>query len=179
MPEAYPVANAMHEPQSAVIVRIRLPAGLERLRRTRDRSAPLGVPGHVTILYPFLVRRELTAAVRADLASIAREIRTFDVGFATMARWPGVVYLDPEPRAPFSAMIDRVVARWPDHPPYDGAIDEVIPHLTIAERDGPIDDILAAVPAFLPFVARATGLEVLAETDEGRWRSRWRLPFRP
>jgi 2'-5' RNA ligase len=169
----------MSEPTSAVIVRFRLPPGLERLRGASDRSAALGVPAHVTILYPFLPRRELTTAVRGELASIAREIQAFDVRFATVARWPGVVYLEPDPRAPFSAMIDRVVARWPEHQPYDGAIDEVIPHLTIAERDGPIDDVLAAVPSFLPFVAQTKGLEVLAETDERRWRSRWRLPFRP
>jgi 2'-5' RNA ligase len=178
MPEAYPVADAMSEKPSAVIVRLRLPAGLERLRRARDRSASHGVPAHVTILYPFLPQSDLTGTVRGELASIAREIRAFDVRFSTVARWPGVVYLEPEPRAPFRAMIDRVVARWPDHPPYDGAVDEVIPHLTIAEHDDPLDDVLAAVPGFLPFEAPATGLEVLAETGEGRWRSRWRLPFR-
>ena len=137
------------------------------------------MPAHVTVLYPFLRRRDLTGVVRGELASIAHEIRAFDVRFSTVGRWPGVVYLEPDPRDPFSAMIERVVAHWPDHPPYDGAIDEVIPHVTIAEREGPIDDVLAAVPAFLPFEARATALEVLAETDEGRWRRRWRLPFKP
>jgi hypothetical protein len=71
------------------------------------------------------------------------------------------------------------VASYPDYPPYSGTIDEVIPHLTIAESDAPLDDTLAAATAYLPFAARAAALDVLAEADDGRWSRRWRLPLRP
>ncbi|HSL33708.1 MAG TPA: 2'-5' RNA ligase family protein, partial [Candidatus Limnocylindrales bacterium] len=117
----------MDEPTSAVIVRLRLPAALERLRRSRDLAAGLGVPPHVTILYPFLPRRALTPAVRGELKSIASEFHAVDVRFESVGRWPGVVYLEPQPQARFTALIDRVAARWPEYPPYAGTIDEVIP----------------------------------------------------
>jgi 2'-5' RNA ligase len=170
----------MSERKSAIVVRIRVPAAIERLRRANDRAARLGVPAHVTILYPFVAVEGLTPAVRDDLARIAGEFRAFQVTFPSAARWPGVVYLEPQPSSPFTALIDRVAACFPEHPPYAGAISEVIPHVTVVESDvASQDDTLAAANTALPFVAAAEALEVLAEGDDGRWRRRWRLPFRP
>ena len=166
--------------ESAIVVRIRVPAAIDRLRRAHDRSARLGVPAHVTILYPFVDGSELTPAVREQVAAIAGGFRAFEVTFASAARWPGVVYLEPQPSSRFSALIDVCAAAFPEHPPYAGTIDEVIPHLTVAETDsGPLDEILAAARLAVPFEATADALEVLAEGADGRWRRRWRLPFGP
>jgi hypothetical protein len=164
--------------ESAIVVRIRVPAAIDRLRRSHDRSARLGVPAHVTILYPFVDGSELTPAVRERVAAIAGGFRTFEVTFASAGRWSGVVYLEPQPSSRFSALIDVCTAAFPEHPPYAGTIDEVIPHLTVAETDsGPLDEILVEARATLPFEATADALEVLAEGDDGRWRRRSRLPF--
>ena len=166
--------------ESAIVVRIRVPAAIERLRRADDRAARLGVPAHVTILYPFVPAAALDRAVRANVASMASELRAFRVTFASAARWPGVVYLEPRPSAPFTGLIDRAAARFPAYPPYAGAISEVIPHLTVVESaTAPLDEILAAARAALPFEAEADALEVIAEGRDGRWRVRWRFPFRP
>jgi len=170
----------MSEPQSAIVVRIRVPAAIDRLRRVRDRAARRGVPAHVTILYPFAAASELTLAVRRQVAEIAGEFRAFDVTFATVDRWPGVVYLEPQPSSRFAALIDRCAGAFPEHPPYAGTIAEVIPHLTVVEGDDvDVEEIVETASAALPFEARADGLEVLVEGDDGRWRRRWRLPFRP
>ncbi|HEX5013918.1 MAG TPA: 2'-5' RNA ligase family protein [Candidatus Limnocylindrales bacterium] len=170
----------MSELESAIVVRIRVPASIDRVRRAHDRAARLGVPAHVTILYPFVPASELMPAIREDLRQIAGEFRAFDVTFTTAARWPGLVYLEPRPSSPFTALIDRVAACFPEHPPYAGAISEVIPHVTVVENDEvPLDVILSAAQAALPFEGRAEALDVLAQTDSGRWRRRWRIPFRP
>jgi 2'-5' RNA ligase len=170
----------MSEPTSAIVVRIRVPSAIDGLRRAHDPAAALGVPAHVTILYPFLPPSELTPDVRAELAQIAGEFRAFRVAFREAARWPGVVYLEPDPSRPFMALIDRVAACFPEHPPYAGAISEVIPHLTVVEsHDVRPDEILAAARAALPFEATAENLEVLARTEDGRWHRRWRLSFAP
>lgn len=111
---------------------------------------------------------------------MAREIRAFEVRFGEVSRWPGVLYLEPMPRAPFAALIERVAARFPEHPPYAGAIDEVIPHLTIAEEiadPSRLDLLTATVRPHLPFRAPAVGLDVIAHDGDERWRRRWRLPF--
>jgi 2'-5' RNA ligase len=170
----------MTERESAIVVRIRVPTAIERLRRAHDRAARVGVPAHVTILYPFVATSALTPAVRDDLAQIASEFRAFRVTFAEAGRWAGLVYLQPDPSRPFTALIDRVAACFPEHPPYAGAISEVIPHLTVVESHAvPLDEVRAAAEASLPFEAEADGLDVLVEGDEGRWRRRWQLPFRP
>jgi 2'-5' RNA ligase len=170
----------MSERASAIVVRIRVPAAIERLRRANDRAARLGVPAHITILYPFVAVADLTPAVREDLTRIAGEFRAFKVSFPSAARWPGVVYLEPRPSWPFAALIDRVAASFPEHPPYAGTIAEVIPHLTVVEsHEAALDEVRSAARSALPFEATADALEVLAEGADGRWRRRWRLPFRP
>ncbi len=178
MGAAYPVEMAVTEPASAVVARVPLPPALARLRSRWDRAAGLGVPAHVTILFPFLTPSALDPSVRRTLAAIASAVEPFDVRFARVERFPNVVYLAPEPADPFSGLIAAVAARFPDHPPYEGAFEVVIPHLTITEADdAPLDEIepLAAGP--LPFTCRIAALEVIVEGADGRWRSRWRIPL--
>jgi len=168
----------MTDRETAIVVRIRVPAAIERLRRAHDWAAQRGVPAHVTILYPFVDVDDLTPAVREDLGRIAGEFRAFEVTFVSAARWPGVAYLEPQPSSPFTALIDRVAACFPEHPPYAGAISEVIPHVTVVEsHEVALDEILAAANAALPFTAAAEGLELLAEGEDGRWHRRWSMPF--
>jgi 2'-5' RNA ligase len=166
----------MSEPESAIVVRIGLPPGLERVRQQFDRSAGLGVPAHVTILYPWLSAGSLTTGIREALRHISEETRSFDVRFVAARRWPGIVYLEPEPAAPFSALIDRVAAHFPDYPPYAGTIAEVVPHLTLVDNDGaPLAEVAAAADGLLPFQRTVRSIEVLAEGTDGRWRLCWRL----
>jgi 2'-5' RNA ligase len=166
------------EPASAIVARVPLPLALHRLRATWDRSASIGVPAHVTILFPFLPAEGLLADVRRELAAIAATQAPFDLRFERVGRFPGVVYLVPEPAAPFVRLTDAFVARYPDLPPYGGAFDEVIPHLTLAESgEAPLDDVAAAAQRVLPFRHRIASLEVLVEGGESPWRTQWRLPL--
>lgn len=166
------------EPASAIVVRISVPRALQRLRATWDRSASVGVPAHVTILFPFLPAERLLPEVHRELAAIAATQAPFEVRFERVGRFPDVVYLAPEPAAPFVALTNAFVARYPELPPYGGAFDEVIPHLTVAESaDAPLDEVAAAARRVLPFHHRVASLEVLAEGGESRWRTHWRLPL--
>ena len=118
------------------------------------------------------------AEVRRDLAAIAATQQPFDVRFERVDRFPGVVYVPPQPGDPFIRLTDAFVARFPAFPPYGGAFAEVIPHLTIAESaDAPFDEIAAAAVRALPFRHRVSTLEVLVEGGQGRWHTRWRLPL--
>ena len=169
----------MNEPVSAIVVRISLPPGLKRVRDRLDRAAHLGVPPHVTLVYPWLPATALTRAARGVLSHVARETQPFDVRFVAALRWPGVVYLEPEPMWPFRALMDRLAIQYPEFPPYGGTIAEVIPHLTLVENgDAPLDEIAAAAGQRLPFERLVRSMEVLAEDADGRWRTVWRLPFR-
>jgi 2'-5' RNA ligase len=164
--------------ESAVVVRLPIPIALERIRRRQDRAAGVGVPAHVTILYPFVDPHEMDARVRRELAGIAARHEPFRVRFERVGRWPGVVFLAPEPAGPFARLTDDLVAAFPHHPPYGGAFDEVVPHLTITESaEAPLDEIAAEAAASLPFERPVTRLEVLVEDGVGRWHGRWRIPL--
>ena len=165
--------------RSGVIVRIRLPPELEELRQRHDPVAPTGVPAHVTVLFPFLPTSDLTPAVRRRLAGIARQVRPFDVRFERTGRFPNVLWLGPEPVQPFIDLTERLAAAFPDHPPYEGAHADIVPHLTLAIGPAPDVDRLErkVARADVAFRRRVKALEVIAEDAEDRWHARWRLPL--
>jgi 2'-5' RNA ligase len=166
------------DPVSGVVVRVRLPPSLERLRRHDDFAASVGVPPHVTLLFPFMSAAALRPPVRRALAGIAAAVEPFDVRFAAVGRFPGVVWLMPEPAARFTALTEAIATRYPEYPPYEGAFDEVIPHLTLVENaTAPLDDIAAAAQRHLPFTSRVAAMELLVEGPDERWRSHWRIPL--
>ena len=132
----------------------------------------------MTVLYPFLHPADLTLDVRRELAAVAARHEPFRVRFDRVGRWPSVVFLAPEPAGPLSRLTHDMVDRFPDYPPYGGAFDEVVPHLTIAENaDAPFDAIAGEAGVALPFERPVTGLAVLVETPDGRWHGLWRLPL--
>ena len=139
-------------------------------RRRYDPSAAVGVPAHVTVLYPF---RSVIDDTAADVvAELAADVAAFDVKFATLARFPGeVVYLAPDPTEPFLRLMAATFASFPDCPPYGGAIPDPIPHLTVA--DG-VDAATAAaldiaIGPGLPITSRVERLTLIAEDPKGQW----------
>ena len=128
---ARPLTAAATETALVVLVPDAEPVVAEH-RLRHDPAAADGVPAHVTVLYPF--RAEVDDATAAAVAAIAAAVPAFDATFRTTARFPGVVlYLDPEPAAPFRELIARCTAAFPDCPPYGGTIPDPIPHLTVAD----------------------------------------------
>jgi 2'-5' RNA ligase superfamily len=69
-----------------------------------------------------------------------------------------VLWLDPNPAEPFRRLTEAVGVEFPECPPYGGAFDEVVPHLTVAERrfvdlarlKGVERDVLAGLPLVAP-----------------------------
>ncbi len=163
---------------SGVAVPIAIPPGLARIRERWDFAAAQGAQPHVTVLFPFLPESELTEAVRADLAAVAALVAPFDVRFAHIRRFEGVVWVEPEPSEPFRRLTQAMVERWPDYPPYGGVHDTVIPHLTVAESDtAPLANIADEAGRAMPFTARAEVLELWLQDEAGLWRPNWRCPL--
>lgn len=172
----------MRAVESGVAVRIPIPPVLRRLRRQHDEAAALGVPPHVTVLYPFLPPDRLTPSVRSQLAALAAAHTSFQVRLTAVGRWPTVVYLRAEPADRLVALTMAIAARWPEFPPYGGAHAELVPPLTVCETDDParLDVIERGLTGIhLPILAWVDRLEVLSEGDDGRWRLCWRLPLGP
>jgi 2'-5' RNA ligase len=165
--------------ESAIVVRIPVPAAIERIRGIHDPSAAAGMAAHVTVLYPFLEPSRLDASVRGTLARIVAGRRPFEVVFATTGRFPGTLWLDPEPAEPFRELTRAMSAAFPGHPAYGGAFPNIIPHLTVAQVDdeGTLALIEKAVVPRLPIAASVAHVEVSSTELGGRWRSHWRLPL--
>lgn len=140
-------------------------------RRAHDPAARYGVPAHVTVLYPFLPQDAVDATVLDGLRALFAAMPAFDVEFARCGRFPGdVLYLDPEPDAPFRELTAAVWRRWPEAPPYEGQFDDPVPHLTVADGvDATTADRLEAELApLLPLSARAAEVQLVA-FDGHRW----------
>lgn len=166
------------DPISAVVVSVTLPRALERVRRRHDVAAASGAPAHVTLLFPFLPVTRLEPPVRRELAEIARGVTPFEVRLAVVRRFPGIVYLAPEPIDPFVRLTTAIAAQFPDYPPYGGTHPEIIPHLTLAQSDEARLDALALVAQkSLPFARRVRAIQLLVEDTTGRWRTHWRIPL--
>lgn len=171
--------------RSAIVVPIRLPAALGTLMLRESATARLGVPAHVTLLFPFAEARSIGPETLASIARVVAAAPAFDVTFREIRRFEpgegapnGVVWLAPEPAEPFLSLIDGLWKAFPDYPPYGGAFDEVIPHVTIADDDGTRMDANEAEAALhLPFRRRATHAVLIVEDGNGRWRTRRRFPL--
>ena len=165
--------------ESAVIVPVQVPVAVNRLRDRMDPSAAQGVPAHVTLLYPFMAPEQLKEDVRRRVEEIVAAEPVFPFALTSVERWPNVVYLTPEPDAPFRRLTRALAAAFPDYPPYEGAHSEVVPHLTVAQ-DVPDDWYAAAehaLPAMLPIRDLAREAWLVGHTPEQPWHTLWRLPL--
>ena len=132
---------------------------------TKQRSRTLGVPAHVTVLYPFLPPDAIDEGALGALAAAVASVPAFDCRFERTG-WFGdeVLYLQPDPAEPFRRLTAAVWAAFLLCPPYAGAHDGSAPHLTVAERvladrKGAPDALAAAeahVPAGFPYVSEST-----------------------
>jgi 2'-5' RNA ligase superfamily len=66
-------------------------------RMQHDPSAAVGMPAHVTALFPFLHCADLSDAVLDTILELCAELSVLNVIFRRTGRFPGVLYLDPEP----------------------------------------------------------------------------------
>jgi hypothetical protein len=149
-------------------------------RDTLDTSARVGVPAHLTVLYPFLPPSRIDETVCGALAGLFSGVPAF--GF-TLDRvgWFGdeVVWLGPGEPERFSALTALAFAAFPSCPPYGGGYDEVIPHLTVGDRGGltAMRAAAAAILPHLPIEATATEVTLMAgpppgdpDSPPGKWR---------
>ncbi|MEL6170096.1 MAG: 2'-5' RNA ligase family protein [Pseudomonadota bacterium] len=137
------------------------------IRRRHDPSAAQGLGAHVTVLFPFHP---------PDMDGVAEVFETtqpFDVQFVRFGRFPEILYLAPEPDAPFVALTRAVWAAFPDCPPYEDAFGTIVPHLTLGHGAD-----LAQPELPLPLTARAETVSHMTLTADG-WIEARRYPLGP
>jgi hypothetical protein len=168
--------------ESALIVAVpEAEPAVAALRAAYDPSASWGVPAHITVLYPFLPPDRIDAAVLAAVRATVAGVPAFDLVLARTRRFGDqVLWLAPEPDAPLRALTAAVWARFPDFPPFGGQFDDVVPHLTVTDRQPPA--VMAAadeqVRPWLPIRARVGAVRLLTGRPEpDAWRTVARFPL--
>ncbi|MER5485792.1 2'-5' RNA ligase family protein [Streptomyces sp. NPDC002812] len=162
--------------RTALIVRI--PEAEPVVRDWRERIDPAaragaGVPAHVSVLYPFLPESLIDASVHAGIAAALSPHHAFDLRFERTGRFPGMLYLAPEPDAPLRRLTRAITDRWPDVEPYGGRYGDPAPHLTVAQRarEADLDAAEADLEGRLPLAARVRTVDLVAY-DGTAWRER-------
>lgn len=144
------------------------------------RSVALGIPPHVTALFPFVPADE-TAAVWERLLELTASLRPFEAELVGVRSFARHVWLAPEPRERWVELIEATCRSFPETPPYEGAFEAHEPHLTVGEASDDLstDAILEAarreLAPRLPVRFRVESLSLLEEGDDGVWRIASRL----
>jgi len=168
--------------QSAIVIELPRTGALVDVRQRFARDARVGVPPHITVLFPFVGVSRLDAHDLARLTETVKVVPAF--GFAlTQTRWFGesVLWLAPDDPEPFLTLMRTVAAAFPQCVPYGGAHDRVVPHATVGDAASP-EELRAAeqcISGALPLYGRATEVSLLVEADDGRWSVRERFPLAP
>ena len=153
-----------------------------RFRRAHTRDGAEGMAAHVTLLYPFTHSADFTEGRLRELAGALATFAQFDFTLPKPRRFtgePATLYLTVDPAERFRALTRALVAAFPEHPPYGGALRDPMPHVTIAQGEPSVlDRAEAEVARGLPVAARAEAVTVVEHADEG-WRERATLPLAP
>jgi len=138
---------------------------------------PAYVHAHVTALGPFLPH--LDAVTKVTLARIAADTTPFDVLLGEVEAFPdGVVHLVPEPAQGFLDLTARLIAAFPQCPPYAGAFPDSRPHLTLdaLSEQVSVASTRAALGPLLPVRCRAERLDLAWYENGGtRLLASWAL----
>ena len=160
--------------ESALIVEVpEAEHAVGRHRQALDVHARLGVPAHITVLYPFMPAGAIGSSVLEQLRRIFRSTATFPFRLTSTA-WFGddVLWLAPADPQPFRAVTALVFAAFPDYPPSAGQYADVVPHLTVAHGCS-LADMQAAEQAVrqdLPIHGWVRSVSLMVQPDSsGIW----------
>lgn len=168
--------------KSALVIRVPEAEDLVgRFRLEHDPSARVGVPAHITLIYPFIPPTSITDEDRQQLADLFSSFLAFNFSLAEVQRFPDVLYLAPEPNDNIVKLIQLIASKFPEYPPYGGQFPEIIPHLTIAQSgDTKLlekihGDISPAALETLPISMKVTEISLL-EQSNGYWKQTQLFP---
>jgi hypothetical protein len=163
-------------PQSGLIIEVPEAEPAVRQHRERlDASAPLGVPAHITVLFPFMPPETIDQAALTGLEELFAGVSRFRFVLDHTA-WFGddVLWLGPADPLPFRALTQHVFRAYPAYPPFEGEFDDVVPHLTVGHGHS-LNALRSAedsVQPRLPIQASATGVTLMTQQSAGgQWAS--------
>jgi 2'-5' RNA ligase len=89
---------------TALVLAVRLPPGLEALRMRSSADAPRGLPAHVTLLWPCAAEDSFVQGVLDLVEAIVARHEAVDITLGERRRFPDTLYASVEPDAPVRAL---------------------------------------------------------------------------
>jgi 2'-5' RNA ligase len=162
--------------ESTLVILVPDAEGLVRSFRDRyDPAAKVGMPAHITLLYPFKSPNEIDGVVLDMLRHCFFCFAPFKFSLTAINRFPGeILFLVPEPEDPFRELTLRIWRYYPETPPYRGRYSTVVPHLTVASRVDEqrlaevVREFEEAAQGYLPIQTEAAEV-ALMDSRSGRW----------
>lgn len=150
-----------------------------RWREQFDPSASLGVPAHLTVLYPWLDSEQLDDSVLGTLRELVSQVAACDLQLTAFGRFDRTLWLAPTPEDPTHRLTALVSGRWPEHQPYGGEFGSTpVAHLTVGHEIDPdsLGHVVADVSARLPVTGRVEHVALLVRDGE-RWAEHSTYPL--
>jgi len=121
-------------------------------RRQYTVDGAVGLPAHVTILYPFCDYKAYDDKLELRLEATLSDVKPFTFTLSRLSRLAQnhVLCLEPSQCDELLTLITSVAKAFPNYPPYGGriALDQIRPHVTIAASP-PTDDLAAVEKEFV------------------------------
>jgi 2'-5' RNA ligase len=177
-PDAVSVGRSSVVAETAIVVPVpEAEAAVDLLRRRHTADGAEAMPAHITLLYPFCDSELLDSGLLDQIGSALASFAPFDDELSGVGRFERpvetVLWLAPTSAAPFVAMTDVLTAEFPEHPPYGGEFESIVPHLTVAVTGD--QDLLRRIEADLarrlPIRIRVQEVALYEHAAAG-WRAR-------
>jgi hypothetical protein len=149
-----------------------------------DSVARLGIPAHITLIYPFFPPSLITNDIRKHLADLFSNYPIFEFSLTSIGRFPNTVYLTPSPKDKIVDLVRMIATAFPQYPPYGGQFPEINPHLTVAQSDDALlleqvdREIRPLAAQGLPITKRVTEA-TLFELHNGLWSKTGTFALKP
>jgi 2'-5' RNA ligase superfamily len=161
-------------PRSGLIIEVsEAEPAVRQYRERLDTNASLGIPAHITVLFPFMPPQTIDTTALTEIERLFAEVSGFRFRL-DHTDWFGddVLWLAPRDPAPFRDLTQRVFQAFPAFPPFEGQFDGVVPHLTIGHGH-PLSDLRTAedsVQAHLPIDGYTTAVTLMTQQfADGHW----------
>jgi 2'-5' RNA ligase len=165
-------------PESALVIRVPEADPFVRSLRTRyDPAAAGSIPAHITVNYPFCPENKSDLPLEQRLSALFSLLQPFEFTLKEIGKFPGILYLKPDPEAPFRQLASTIAKEFPESPPYGGIHKDLIPHLTIAHSEFIEDysiveyEIEKELEKLLPLSSSARKVSLL-EYQNNAWQER-------
>ena len=170
--------------QSSIDVLIPEVTGLVGEWYSLTQAAADGMPPHVTLLWPWFDAPVAASAIRRAANAVVN-LASFTLTFNRCDRFPGVVYLVPEPVGLVESVIRSLVVAFPETPPFAGEFGPApVPHLTAAKSDDEahLDVVQSTLNERLSRAPITVAVSHVSISEEGlgaddRWAVRAELPL--